>query len=63
MASRLHQLASKTKQIVEPLYGVAKGETVKQYETMMAKNAEYVVKDPAAADKLAKQWFYTKMSK
>ena len=49
--------------MVEPLYSAAKGETVKQYETMMAKNAEYVVKDPAAADKLAKQWFYTKMSK
>jgi F-type H+-transporting ATPase subunit g len=63
MAQRLQQLASKAKQALDPMYRAARTETVKQYETMMKNNAEYVVKDDAAADKLAKQWFFTKMSK
>jgi len=63
MASRVQQIVSKAKQAVQPVYSVAKTEAVKQYETIMVKNAEYVVKDKAAADKLAKQWFYTNMAK
>ena len=63
MASRLKQLASSAKRALDPMYKAARTETVKQYETMMKNNAEYVIMDDAAADKLAKQWFYTKMSK
>lgn len=63
MASRLKQLASSAKRVFDPMYKAARTETVKQYEAMMKNNAEYIVKDDAAADKLAKQWFYTKMSK
>lgn len=63
MASRLQQLASSAKRALDPMYKAARTETVKQYEVMMKNNAEYVVKDDAAAEKLAKQWFFTKMSK
>ena len=44
------------------MYTRLRTETVKSYEQMMAANKEYVVADAVAADKLAKQWFYTKMS-
>lgn len=63
MASRIYQAASKAKQALDPLYKTARTETIKQYEIMMKNNAEFVVKDEVAADKLAKQWFFTKMSK
>jgi F-type H+-transporting ATPase subunit g len=59
---RLAQLATHAKKIVEPVYKAARSETVHSYEQMMKANAEYVVSDPVAAEKLAKQWFYTKMS-
>ena len=35
---------------------------VKYYNELMAKNAEYVVKDPAAAEKLAKQLVFTNLA-
>lgn len=63
MASRIYQTVSKAKKALDPLYKSARTETIQQYESMMKKNAEYVVKDEVAAEKLAKQWFYTKMSK
>lgn len=63
MAARLQQLLGKTKAAIEPAYNMARTEVVKQYEAQMAKNAEYVVKDQKAADKLLKQWFYTQMSR
>lgn len=61
--ARAQQLLSKLKGAVEPAYKLARTEVVKQYEVQMAKNAEYVVKDKAAADKLLKQWFYTQLSR
>ena len=33
------------------------------YSATMAKNAEYVVKDPVAAEKLGKQLIYTNLAK
>ena len=41
---------------------IAAKEGVSRYEKLMADNAQYVLKDPAAADPLLKQWFFTKMS-
>ena len=55
----MHKLARK---VIDPLYATLRKETISGYEQMMAANKEYVVADAAAADKLAKQWFYTKMS-
>lgn len=34
-----------------------------EYEKLMAANAAYVVKDPAAADKLFKQLVFTKLAR
>lgn len=62
-AARAQQLLGKAKAALEPAYKLARTEVVKQYESQMAKNAEYVVKDKAAADKLLKQWFYTQLSR
>ena len=44
------------------MYARLRTETVKSYDQMMAANKEYVVADAVAADKLAKQWFFTRMS-
>ena len=56
-------MASKAKSAAEPLYKVAKEQTVKQYDSLMSKGQDYVVKDKAAADKLLKQWFFTNLSR
>ncbi|KAG7667195.1 hypothetical protein NADE_003008 [Nannochloris sp. 'desiccata'] len=61
--ARLQQVASKAKAAAEPLYKVAREQSVKQYDNLMAKGADYVVKDKAAADKLLKQWFFTNLSR
>jgi hypothetical protein len=63
MASRLHQLVSKAKSAVEPLYATVRSQTVKQYDSLMSGNAQYVVKDKAVEDKLLKQWFFSKMAR
>mmetsp|Transcript_11181 Transcript_11181/g.35497 ORF Transcript_11181/g.35497 Transcript_11181/m.35497 type:complete len:206 (-) Transcript_11181:165-782(-) len=42
--------------------GIAVKEGTTRYEKLMADNAQYILKDPAAADPLLKQWFFTKMS-
>jgi len=63
MAARLQALASKAKAAAEPLWARARSETLKQYDAVMAKNAEYVVKDKEAADKLLKQYVFTQMSR
>jgi len=59
---KLASLATQARKVADPLYARLRAETVKSYEQMMAANKEYVVADAVAADKLAKQWFYTKMS-
>jgi F-type H+-transporting ATPase subunit g len=61
--ARLQQVASKAKAAAEPLYKVAREQSVKQYDNLMSKGTEYVVKDKAAADKLLKQWFFTNLSR
>jgi F-type H+-transporting ATPase subunit g len=61
--ARLQQVASKAKAAAEPLYKVAREQSVKQYDNLMATGADYVVKDKAAADKLLKQWFFTNLSR
>jgi hypothetical protein len=38
-------------------------QTMEAYKTTMAENAEYVVKDPEAADKLGRQFIFTNMAK
>lgn len=63
MAARVQQLVSKAKSAAEPLYATARSQAVKQYESLMSGNAQYVVKDKAAEDKLLKQWFFTKMAR
>ena len=63
MASRLQQLLSRAKTVVDPLYSTLRSQTVKQYDSLMAKNAQYVVKDPAAEEKLLRQWFFSKMAR
>lgn len=63
MASRLKQLASKLGKTVEPLYTTARSQTIKQYDALMANNQQFVVKDDEAANKLLRQWFFTRMSR
>jgi hypothetical protein len=61
--SRLTQLLGRARTAVEPVAKMAKEETVKQYQTLMANNQQYVVKDPEAANKLLRQWVFTQLSK
>ncbi|KAL4855911.1 hypothetical protein ACK3TF_003673 [Chlorella vulgaris] len=63
MAQRLAGLVSKAKAATEPAWKVARTETVKQYDALMSKNSQYVVKDSAAADKLLKQYVFTQLSR
>ncbi|PRW45526.1 hydrogen-transporting ATP rotational mechanism [Chlorella sorokiniana] len=63
MAARLTALWSKARSATEPAVKVASKEVASRYEQLMANNAQYVVKDKAAADKLAKQLFFTQLSK
>ena len=61
--SRLSGLAGKARSTIEPSYRFAEKQVVEQYHKTMQANKEYVVKDQAAADKLFKQWFFTKLSR
>lgn len=63
MAARLTQALSKLRAAAEPAWNTASKEVVKQYSSVMEKNAEYVVKDKAAADKLLKQYVFTNLAK
>lgn len=63
MAARVLQLANKAKASLTPAYSAARTEIVKQYDTLMTKNAEYVVKDPEQASKLLKQYTFTQLSR
>lgn len=63
MAARLAAAVSKARAAAEPLVARVSSETVKQYDSLMAKNAQYVVKDKEAADKLLKQYVFTQLSK
>lgn len=61
--ARIHQLASKAKTAAEPAYNIARTEVLKQYETLMANNKQYVLEKPEQANDMLKKWFYTKMSR
>lgn len=61
--SRLSGLAGKARSTIEPSYKFAEKRITEQYHKTMQANKEYVVQDKAAADKLFKQWFFTKMSR
>ena len=61
--SRLSGLAGKARSTIEPSYKLAEKHITQQYHKTMQANKEYVVQDQAAADKLFKQWFFTKMSR
>jgi len=37
--------------------------TADQYNQLMKQNQQYVVKDPAAADKLLRQWVFTNLAR
>lgn len=63
MAQRLAAIVSKARAAAEPAWKVARTETLKQYDALMAKNAQYVVKDKEAADKLLKQYVFTQLAK
>ena len=63
MAARLAALASKAKSAAEPLWTRARTEAVKNYDSLMASNAQYVVKDKEVADKLFKQLVFTNLAK
>jgi hypothetical protein len=63
MAATARQLLAKAKSTINPLLAVAEKEITTHYSKILERNAEYVVKDPVAAEKLGKQWFYTKISK
>lgn len=63
MAARLTGVLSKARAAAEPLWTRVSGQTAKQYETLMAKNAQYVVKDKEAADKLLKQYVFTQLAR
>jgi F-type H+-transporting ATPase subunit g len=61
--ARVQQLLSKARAAAEPVAKMAQEQTVKQYDSLMARGQDYVVKDKAAADKLLKQWFFTNMAR
>lgn len=61
--ARVQQLVTKARAAAEPAYKIAKEQTVKQYDNLMTKGSEYVVKDKEASDKLLKQWFFTNLSR
>ena len=60
---RLSGLANKAKSTIEPTYRFAEKNITEQYKKTMQANKQYVVQDQAAADKLFKQWFFTKLSR
>lgn len=61
--ARVQQLLSKAKAAAEPIYKIAREQSVKQYDNVMSKGQQYVVKDKEASDKLLKQWFFTNLSR
>lgn len=63
LRSRLSTLASTVSKSLQPAVETAKTKAATQYEKVMANNAQYVVKDPAEADKLFKQLVYTNLAK
>jgi F-type H+-transporting ATPase subunit g len=59
LRSRLAALAERAASATAPARRAASAELDK----ILAANAEYVVKDPVAADKLGKQWLFTNLAR
>ncbi len=58
----LSGLFARVKNVVEPAAKVVEQQAASRYARIMEKNQQYVVTDSAAAGKLGKQWFYTKLA-
>ena len=61
--ARIGPLLQRAQGTVEPTYRLAEKHAVHQYDSLMKQNAEYVVKDPEAANKLLKQYVFTTLSR
>ena len=61
--STLASLAGRVRSAVQPATSLVEKEVVDRYTKLIEANKEYVVKDQAAADKLMKQWFFTKLAR
>ena len=61
--ARIAPLLQKAQSTVEPTYRLAEKHAVSQYDSLMKKNSQYVVKDPEAAEKLLKQYMFTTLSR
>ena len=63
LRARLAPLVSRVQQTVGPAYKSAESAVSKQYEQVMKGGEQYVVKDPAEADKLLRKLVYTNLSR
>jgi hypothetical protein len=63
LRSRLTGLLSTVQKTVEPSAKYLGTEVSTRYDKLMKDNAQYVVKDKAAADKLLKQWVFTRLAR
>jgi hypothetical protein len=63
LRARLGPLVSRVHSTVGPAYSATEKVVVEQYDKILKGGEQYVVKDPAEADKLLKKWFYTKLSR
>ena len=63
MASYITKAGSAAMKAVEVVRTKAIPPAVEYYKATMAKNAEYVVKDPAAVDKLGRQLVFSNLAK
>jgi F-type H+-transporting ATPase subunit g len=61
--SKARALLSRVRGVVEPHMRSARDKGASQFEGLLARNAEYVVKDKAAADKLLKQYVFTQLAR
>ncbi len=59
----LGSLAGRVRSAVQPATQLVEKEVVDRYTKLIEANKEFVVKDKSAADKLMKQWFYTKLAR
>lgn len=63
LRARLGPLLSKLESTAKPVYKSTEKVVVEQYDKIIKGGEQYVVKDPAEADKLLKKWFYTNLSR
>lgn len=63
LRARLGPIITKVHNTVGPAYNATEKVVVEQYDKILKSGEQYVVKDPAEADKLLKKWFYTNLSR